>query len=427
MGLTIVAYVTFIGWPAVRLLRSGPAPRGVVEGNRGAVYRGLVISQVALGMTLITIAGLLGRSLRSVEDQDTGFGIENVLVGNVALPMPNRPDARRVIAAERALFEAVRSAPGVLAVASAYDHPLEANWSEAPTIVGDSLAPEKRQAAELRIVSPGYFETLGVAVREGRSFSERDDLDAPGAVIVNQLFARQLDGRVIGRRIRTATPRFLYGTSVPDEYQVVGVVDNERFRGLEFPAQPAFYLSTRQFPQAAFSLLVKSSAEPMSLQDEVRTAIHATDRGITFSRQTSLDAILGQQLAERRVTTTVIGGFAGAALALAALGLYGLLTIFVASRTREMGVRVALGASPTTVALGVLQQSVRNTGIGIGLGALLSLAAGRLVGGLLVDVSPNDPITLAAVAATFLTVSLAAAWIPAVRAARTDPVEALRA
>jgi predicted permease len=427
IALAVVAGTIMTAWPIHRLVASAPAPRGLPEKARGAVYRLLVVSQISVAVALVAVAGLLSQSLQSVRGQDPGFDIGNVFVANIGLPSPVPLDPRRIAVAEQELLAAVARVPGVRAIATAYDHPLEANWSETPTIVGDVAAPESRRQAELRIVSPGYFEALGVDILEGRTLTVDDDFDAPGAVVVNEAFARDLGGRAVGRRLRTGTPQFLYGDAAPGDFVIVGVARNERFRGLEEPAQPAFYLSTRQFPQTDVSMLARTSGDPLGAAAAIRSAVRGTDRAITFNRATTMERILAEQLVARRMTTSVIGGLAGAALALAALGLYGLLAVLVAGRTREIGVRLALGASPHLVARGVVRESLLNTIAGVAIGGILAVVAGRFVQSLLVGVSPADPWTLGTVAATLLGVSILAALAPAMRAARIDPVEALRA
>jgi predicted permease len=375
----VIAGIVMTAWPIHRLVSSAPAPRGLPEQARGAVYRLLVVSQISVAMALVAVAGLLAQSLQSVRNRDLGFEIDNVLVAEVGLPPPVRLDARRVAAAEQTLLASVARAPGVRAVATAYDHPLEANRSETPTIVGDAATPESQPQAELRIVSPGYFEALGVDILEGRSLTAEDDLDAPGAVVVNDAFARTLDGRIAGRRLRTGTPRFLYGNAVQDEFVIVGISKNERFRGIEAPVQPAFYLSTRQFPQTDVTILARTSGDSIGATATIRSAVRATDRTITFNRATTMERILAEQLVARRMTTRVIGGVAGASLALAALGLYGLLAVLVASRTRDIGVRMALGAPPHVIARGVVRESLMNTLVGVAIGWILAIAAGRFV------------------------------------------------
>jgi putative ABC transport system permease protein len=425
--LAVIAALVITLWPIRRLVTLAPAPRGVPERPRGVIYRLLVVSQIAMAVALIAAAGLLSRSLQSVRSEDPGFDIDNVLVATISLPAPAAQDPGRIAATERDLLSRVLALPGVRSAAVAYDHPLQANWSEAPVVSGDTTTAESRQQSELRIVSPGYFEALDVDLLEGRRLAEEDDLSRPGAAVVNEAFARALGGRVIGRRIQANAPQFTYPQAAPADFAIVGVVENERFRGLEIPAQPAFYLSTRQFPQTGVDLLVRTSGDPLTRAADIRTAVAALDRAITFSQPTTLRRILADQLAARRVTTSVIGTFAGAALVLAALGLYGLLAILVATRTREIGVRLALGAPPRAVARAVLRESLQNAAAGVAIGCVLALLAGRLIQGLLVGVSPADPFTLGTVALTLMIVAGAAALLPALRAARVDPIQALRA
>ena len=425
--LAVLAGAMLTGWPIVRLLAAAPSPRGTTAAPRATVYRVLVISQVAITVALVAAAGLLGQSLQTVRQRDTGFVVDDVLVAGVGLPAAPTPNPAAIALAERTLVDAVAARPRVRAVATAYDHPLAANWSESLTIVGDGASPDQRRQVELRIVSPGYVEALDVPLLDGRSFTDRDTLQAPGVALVNEAFARAVSGRVLGRRLLSAPPRFTYGAAAAAEFEIVGVVGNERFRGLEQPALPAYYLSTRQFPQTAFSLLVRTDGSPLDTIADVRAAVRAANGAATFTGATSLDRILGDQLAERRVTTGVISGFAIAALVLAALGMYGLLAVLVGGRTREIGVRLAIGAPPAAVARQVVRESLGNAVAGIAIGSVLALAAGSLLQGLLVGVSARDPATLGTVAALLIAVAAAAAFLPARRAARVDPVIALRA
>ena len=425
--LAVVAGVMLTVWPIVRLIGGAPSPRGTTPPPRAAVYRVLVVSQVAITVALVAAAGLLGQSLETVRHRDTGFAIDDVLVADVGLPAAATANPAAIALAESAIVDAVAARPRVHAVATAYDHPLEANWSESLTIVGDAAAPDQRRQVELRIVSPGYFEALDVQLLDGRTFTPRDTLQSPGVALVNEAFARDAGGRVIGRRLLSAPPRFTYGNAAAAEFEIVGVVGNERFRGLEQPSLPAYYLSTRQFPQTAFSLLVRTNAPPLDTAADIRAAVRSANGAATFTHATSLERILADQLAERRVTAGVIGAFAAAALVLAALGLYGLLAVLVGGRTREIGVRLAIGAPPAAVARQVVRESLGNATAGVAIGTVLALAAGSLLQSLLVGVSARDPATLGIVAALLVAVAAAAAFLPARRAARIDPVTALRA
>jgi predicted permease len=424
--LALIATLMLTGWPIARLIAAAPSPRGAVAPPRRHVYRALVVAQLAITVALVAAAGLLGQSLRVVERQDAGFAIDRVLVADIGLPAAPSPDPAAIALAERQILESIAARPQVRGVAAAYDHPLAANWSETLTMLGDATAAEDRRQVELRIVSPGYFEALDVELLDGRTLAERDTLQAPGAAVVNDAFARAVGGRILGRRLRSSPPRFTYGVAAPAEFEIVGIVRNERFRGLEQPSQPAYYLSTRQFPQSAFALLVRTQGDPLALAADIRSAVRAAAAAATFTHATSLERILANQLAQRRVTTSVIGGFATAALALAALGVYGLLAVLVTSRTREIGVRLAIGASAGSVARQIVGDSLRNAVAGVAIGCVLAVAAGTLIQSLLVDVSAYDLRTLGVVAAALLAVAVVAALVPAARAARIDPVDALR-
>ena len=425
MAAALLATLLVTAWPIARLLASAPAPRGVAPRASGVVYRALVVSQIAVAVPLAVAAVLLGRSLSAIRGVDAGFTVENVFVADVGLVPPGNAPAETVTAAEQRLVTAVARVPGVVAATIAYDHPLEANWSEAPVVSGDAVTREERRQVELRIVAPSYFETLDVQMLEGRGFTEHDTLAGPGVAIVNEAFARELGGRAIGRRIQSGTPRFNYSTA-PAAFEIVGVARNERSQGLDRPAEPAFYLSTRQFPQTSVVVLARTAGDPIAATASIRAAVRSADPAMTLARATSLARLRREQLAERTVTADVLGGFGLAALSMAALGLYGLLVIMVNTTTRDTGIKLALGASPRRIAGAVLRTSLASAVTGIAVGIALALASGRFIQSMLVDVSGTDAGTLAAVAATLLTAATLAAAAPARRAARTDPMTALR-
>ena len=202
--LSVVAGVGCAAWPIARVAALAPMPRAVAWPQRHAIHRVVVASQVALTMGLVPVAALLGQSLRSVETVDPGVIVDRMFLANVGLPGTAPASPTRIAQAEQALLAAVAARPNVIAAAVAYDHPFEANWSETPTVVGEvaSASDDSRQA-ELRIVSPGYFEALGVRLLAGRTLTPRDSFDAAGVALVNEAFAREMDGRVIGRRLRS--------------------------------------------------------------------------------------------------------------------------------------------------------------------------------------------------------------------------------
>lgn len=415
-------------WPIARVRGAALATRGVSLAATSAVYRGLVVSQIAVTMALVVGAALLGQSLRHIRGQDPGFDIDRVLVTDVTLPHALYGTAESVASAEARMMAALARAPGVTAAATAYDHPLEANWTDAFHLIGSTPREGSLDgSAELRIVSPGYFAAMGVDVLDGREFADRDRFGAPGVALVNASFARMEGaGRVRGKRLLTAAPRMTWGGAAASDYEIVGVAADERFRGLDRPAMPAVYLSTRQFPQQGFVVLTRSAGDPSAIAGAVRSTLRAVDREMPIGASRSLASILGEQLAARRVTTDVLGGFATTALALAALGLYGLLALFVSGRAREIGLRLALGASPAAVTRQVVRQTVVNGGLGIAAGSILSLWTGRLLGSLLAGVTLGDLPTLVGAIAAMLAVAGTASVVPAWRAARTDPAVVLR-
>ena len=427
-AVSAFATLALASWPIARARTV--MSRGVVPLARTWGFRGLVIGQVAVSMAVAASAALLQQSLDTVRGRDAGFAIDNVLVANLTLAgaaYNASPD--RVVAAERRLAEQLTHLPGAHGVAFAYDNPLEAHWIDAFSISGSAAASDDTSGtAQLRIVSPSYFDTMGVRVVAGRPFVEQDALGSAGVALVNQAFAdRVVDGPVLNRTLRSGSARASTGDArVPDAFRIVGVVANERFRGLELPSEPAVYLSTRQFPQLQPVMLIRSAVDPRSLAAPARSLVRAFDPDIVTGAMTTVSDVLAEQLVTRRSTTHVIDGFAAASLALAALGLYGLLSLLASARVRETGIRLALGSSPAIEARRIVRECLAWTGIGIAGGVALAVPAGRLVQTLLVEVSPHDGRTLALTAAVIAAAALAAAVLPAWRAARVDPAVALR-
>ncbi len=431
--IAIGSGVLIAAWPVGHLLRSDPTPRGVAPGARGSVFRVLVAGQVAVSITLVASAALLMQSLWSVRSTDPGFVLDGVVIADIGLPAA-RDTPAKIAAFETAVRRSFENRAEVRAAALAYDHPLEANWIDAVRLDGADAGvdSEIRSQAQLRIVSANYFDALDVEILSGRTFNDEDGLGRPGVAVVNEAFVREHGATVVGRRLRSAAPQGTWGLTAPGEFEIVGVVENERFRGLESPSEAAVYLSTRQFPQTGFTLLLRmkqtlnTASEIRAVARDLRAGVRAVEPAATVSSARTLTDLLDDQLVARSVTANVISGFSGAALALAALGVYGVLSLLVASRTREIGIRLALGASPARIAGRIVRESLRNAAPGLALGVALAFVAGRLLEGVLVGVTAGDPVTLAVVAVTMLGTAVLAALIPAVRAARVDPAVALR-
>jgi putative ABC transport system permease protein len=428
--MSVAATLALTAWPLAHARTStSPAPRGNPPLARSLVFRGLVVAQIALAMALVAVAALLQRSLNTVRAQDAGFTIDRVLVGDVTLAGTAYRDPAGIVAGERRLASELAALPGATAVAFSYDHPLEANWSDSFALSGSAAAPDDiRGSAELRIVSPAYFATMQVEVLDGRALMEQDDLGATGAVVVNEAFARTVvDGPVLDRTLRSSSPRMSWNDPrVPTEFRIVGVVEDERFKGLEQPSAPAVYMSTRQFPQGQLVMLIRTAGDPGAIAGGARETVKRFDPQVPVGTLSPLTSILADQLVARRATTQVIDGFAAAGLGLAALGLYGLLALLVAGRMRETGIRLALGSSPAIEAVRVVRVCIISTSAGVACGLGLAMVAGRLVEGLLVGVSGRDALTLSVVSATMMGVAFVAASLPAWRAARVDPASVLR-
>jgi putative ABC transport system permease protein len=426
IALASVTVAAFTLWPMRRLrdLKGLAHSRTVTASPR--VFRTLVMAQLAGTVALVAVSALLVRSFWSLQRRDAGFDAANVLALDMALPT-RLSQPQSASAYETALRSQLSSTPWATGSALAYDSPQEANWLETITIVGDTQSRDAGAAAQsqLRIVSPTYFRTLGVEVISGRAFEDQEGLGADGVVLVNEAFMRRTP-LALGRRLRVSAPRATWGDAVPGEFAIIGVVEDERFRGLEADAEPAVYISTRQFPQAHFVLLVRTPAGGRDFSSDLRAAVRQLDSGASLSAVTTLTRELADQQLTRTLTTGLVAGFAALSLLLASVGLHGLLTLVVTGRRREIGIRLALGASRGTVAGLVIRESVRPVLIGLLTGLLLAQLASDSVRALLVDVTASDPWSLAGVTLFMIVVGVAAAAIPARHAASVDPARTLR-
>jgi predicted permease len=435
----IILMATLISGLAPSLQAAGgKSGRGLREGARGATSgriqiranRLIVISQLALAAILLVAAGLLLRSFQQLRSVDPGFEAGNVLTAQLTLPEAGYADADRALAFFDRLQENVASLPGVTSVALAMDHPLENTWWNGITFLNrPPPEPDESPRGIFRPVSAGYFAALGIPVVEGREFDSRDGFDQPGAMVVNQAFVRRHfpDGSVLGEPVRFTPGSFIWGSEANTEFEVVGVVGDVRFNGLREPSEPAFYIPMSQFPYQAVRLLVGTSGEPDALAAALQAEVWSIDPDLPLTEVWSLDGILATALARDRFNAILLGAFALAALVLAAAGVYGVLGHAVACRTNEMGVRMAMGAHPATVLVMVVRDAGVMAGLGLGAGLLASVALSRFLAVLLFGVPPNDPAVLAGVGVTLGLVAVAAGLVPAFRAARTDPMQALRA
>jgi putative ABC transport system permease protein len=374
-------------------------------------------------------SSLLVESFRNLRQVDPGFNPRRLLAAQLSLPTSNQPGIPRISGFTDSLLERLRALPGVEAAAIAYDHPLEANWidgfsiAKRPTEVG-----RDSPSAYYRIVSEGYFETIGTPLIQGRSFNSFDSVTAKGAVIINESFADKFFSGEdpIGETLLVRTPRAIWGAAVPESFEIVGIVKDTRFLGIDQPAAPAFYVPFAQCPNGSFTTLVKTRKDPDSIVSELRSIVWSIDPNQPIASTRSMDGIIDDKLARPRFHMFLMTIFGAVALSLACVGLYGLLAYLVSQRTPEIGIRVALGASSQDIYRLVVGQGLWLAIIGVIAGLAGALALTRTLGKLVFEVSVRDPIVFSGSALFLLIVVVIACSIPAIRATRVDPVTTLK-
>lgn len=303
----------------------------------------------------------------------------------------------------------------------AYDLPLESSWIDSYALIDQERSDDTRGTvmAQLNIVSPGFFRATGVRLEAGRIFSDEDDRRRPGVVIVSESFARlHFPGTAaVGRRLRALTPsRMWTGGEASTAFRIVGVVGDVRNRGLDRAGAPTVYLPLAQFPQFETTVVVRAAGDPLALAPDVRRIVAGLDPALPVGRVDTLEAALDRQVAQPRFALTIVGAFGAAALFLAAIGIYGLLALVVGYRTREIAVRLAIGATPSHVARQVIGQACRLAGTGAVIGLAGALVSGRAIERLLFGVAGTDPIVMTAAPLVLLATALAAAFWPTRRA-----------
>jgi putative ABC transport system permease protein len=432
--VSVVAGVVFGALPALQL-RRGASASGALHGagrtigagrSRARLRQALVVGEMTLATVLVVGAALLLKSFWQLHGAPLPVRAEGVSVTRLQLPTTSYDSAAKVARFYARLRDEAAALPGVRAAAVAYEHPLSEGWTSSYAIVGEPRPSEgERPEARVRPVSPGYFRAVGLALRRGRDFGPDDRMDTPGVVVVNEAFARRhFAGRdPIGRTIDRQSP---WWPGQPTTFTIVGVVADEPFLGVGRAADPATYYPHAQFPMQDMWLVVHAEREAATLAPLLRERIWRLDPTLPVEEVTALPTLLGRALAEPRFNASLLSLFAGAALLLAAIGIYGILAYTVAQRTREIGVRLALGAARAQVVRQVVGQGLRVALAGVVLGTLGALALGRVLGALLQGVSGHDPLVLASVIAVLTTVAAAAAWLPARRASRIAPSIALR-
>jgi putative ABC transport system permease protein len=438
LGFTfLLALLTGIAFGLVPSLQlSGTDLAGSLrEGGRGMAgsrrsrktRKALVVGEVALALVLLIGAGLLIQSFSRLRSVDPGFQPENVLTVRLALGGSQYNEPARVIGFYDQLLGRVEEMPGVSSAAAASDILLpELATSATVTIEGRATsAAEEAMEVPIDAVTPGFFRTFGTPLLRGRDFEPMDAEDSPRVAIINETMARRYwpDTDPIGKRFR-------YGSGEDNQSPwrtVVGVVADARRSGLEQEARPSTFLPHRQRPSSSMTLLLRTTADPLSLVSALRREVREIDPNLPVAEIATLESLLSERLAQRRFNTVLLGVFSVLALLLASVGIYGVIAYTVSQSTREIGIRMALGARSGNVLRLVLGQVVVLLMLGIAVGVAGALALSRTLSGMLYGMSATDPGTYLGIAAFLAAVALLASYLPARRASRVDPIIAMRA
>ena len=435
--LAIATGVLFGIVPAIQASRSD-LNSVLKEGSRGstdragqALRRGLVVAEIALALTLLAGGGLMLRSFARLTQVDPGFDPSHVLTFNVSLPKSQYPDSVTARAFYARLMTRLGEVPGVVAAGATTVLPFSGSWGTSSfMIIGYDPPPGQMPWGDNRIITPGFFAVMKMPLVAGRDFEMRDDAHAPNVVIVDdELVRRYFKGdaqHALGQQLYFGGREAKKDTSLLAT--IVGVAPHSKQEGLDAENRVQVYIPVAQlqFTLNTMDVAVRTKGDPMQSVNAVREALADVDRNMPMAKISSMERMVGMSLGQRRLGTVLLGSFAALALLLAALGVYGVMSYAVAQRTREIGVRVALGASRRDVVRLVVGQGARIAGAGAGIGLVGALAGAYLLRAKLFGVGPSDPVTLISITLILSVSVLVASAIPALRAASIHPTEALR-
>jgi putative ABC transport system permease protein len=400
-------------------------------GGRGRLRRALVVTEVALSMVLLVGTGLMARSFLRLREVDPGFRGEHVLTMTVSLPAPlgtpSMADFARYASYFHRAGERLGQLPGVVAAGAINIVPMSGNSTDFSFDI-ENYVPKgvMRPDNELREVTPGYFAAMSIPLVAGRTFTDGDVREAPQVVVINQAMARRYwpDGEnPIGKRVKLHSgARYGMGWST-----IVGIVGDVHHFGFDAPPRAEIYFPHAQLPRSSqLTLVIKTTGDPAAMAPSARAALAELDANQPVFDVRTMNEVMAQSLAPRRFALLLMVLFAVVALVLAAVGIYGVMSYTVAQRTQEIGIRVALGATPGDVLGMVVREGMLLVSLGLFVGMGAALALGRVVASLLYAVETSDLVTYAAIAATLASVALVAILIPARRATRVEPMLALR-
>jgi macrolide transport system ATP-binding/permease protein len=430
----VVAVATGIVFGVVPAFESSRSNvnRTLKEQTRSSEGRGFrsvrdafVVAEIALALVLLVGAGLMLKSMKALLNADPGFRTDHLLTFAVFLPPTSYKDDASTYRFEESFSDALRNLPGVEGVGITSMLPLTGGGNTVRYVVeGRPVAQGAEDEVSIRDISQGYFDVMKIPLQKGRFFAPTDKMGAPGKLIVNQAFAKRVfpGEDAVGKRIK-----FTYSPTNPF-LEIVGVVGDENTNQLDSPMTPTLYASFEQGPDSFYNYVIRTASRPEDMMSPIRNLLHSADAEMPMIQPQTMDQIISESPAVflRRYPSYLLGSFAALAVALAMVGLYGLIAFTVAQRTPEIGIRMALGAQVQDVLRLVLRHGMRLAALGVVCGIVGALAMTRLITSLLYGVSPADPATYVAVAGLLGIVALAASYIPARRAARVDPMVALR-
>jgi predicted permease len=433
--LSVLTGLVFGVFPALHMTTRPTAEslressRGVLSGRGHRMRSGLVVGQMALAMMLLAGAGLLLRSFTQLRSVDPGFRSENVLTFRLSLPdSAYRDDDGSRVSFYGRLLDRLSALPGVRSAGAVMRAPLTgANFNLSFEVKGrPPLPPAQQPSMEIRVATPEYFRTMGIPVRRGRPLTGRDVEGAPQVVVISESAARRhfAGEDAMGKFIVLGWGRGEGQPKVGGE--VVGIVGDVKDHGLAEEKPPELYVAYAQVPIQTMDVVLGTSVTPRSLVPSVEKVVHELDPELPVARMATLDEVVARSISEPRFYMVLLGAFAAMAVFLAALGIFGVLSYSVVQRSREIGIRAALGAHPRDVLRMVLGHAASLALVGVLAGLVGAVALSRAIGSLLFELSPTDPLTLGSMAVLLASVALLASYLPARRATRVDPLIALR-
>jgi predicted permease len=445
VAVSLVTSLVFGLGPALTGARLNPVnalrlgSRSGTAGSQAQRMRNiLVVVEVAMSLMLLVGASLLVQSILRLERQQLGIRQDHLLTGHFYLPGVRYPDSGAITRFSDQFADRVRTLPGVLEASVTTIYPPDYNWMQMLGIPGrPATRIQDIPSAKFGLTDAHFLRTLGIPLIRGRDFAESDSTTGPAVALITRALERKYFSTEdpIGQRIHIGPPQFMHippGTDITDssDVTIIGVIGDFRNNGLASPPEPQIIVLYSQHPVVNYGfkdIVIRTAANPRLLLPEIASQLHALDVEMPFAQVRTIDEIVEQQTGSQRFTTLLLGLFAAAGLALAAVGIYGVVSFLVAQRRRELAVRVAVGASAGNVLWLVLKDGLQMAAMGAAMGLIGAWATQKLIARLLFGVSPVDPLTLAGSAVFLVAVVLAACWAPARRAARVDPCMALRA